>query len=249
MAVKKDVLYSFYRIRKIIGLLGIALPFLVIGTFGEVLASISHYYYTPSSLFFTAILSSFGILLISYKGYEIDKGTEWFSDNFITSLGGYAAILVVLLPTACANSGSEFVEAYCRSGEYPLFGHDNKLINTIHLASAGIFLLTMGYMSIFRFTKGPRTPERIRNNRIFITTGVIVWVSIAILGLEFLFDFHFTIYDVLILECVSVIAFGTSWLIKGRAIKDLFEFRNMIFKPKSIASEVTSDEPASSEEG
>jgi hypothetical protein len=84
MDIKKDMLYSYYRIRKIIGILGIALPILIFTFHGELLSSISHYYYPKSAVFFIAILFAFGLLLISYKGYEKDKDTEKLSDNLIT---------------------------------------------------------------------------------------------------------------------------------------------------------------------
>lgn len=244
MAEKKDILYSYYRIRKIIGLLGIFLPFIIFYSFGDLLASISHFYYTKASLFFTAILSAFGILLISYKGYEKDKGVEWLSDNQITFIGGVAAILVVLIPTTCDGSNNELVAQICINGDYPLYGHDNALFRTIHLFSAGIFLFTMGYMSIFRFTKGPDNEEererkiRTRNNIVYRITGYLVWASIAILLLEFVFHFHFTPYDVFIFECVAVMAFGISWLIKGKAIKDLIDVRDRITKGRSPKGEI-----------
>lgn len=231
MDIKKDILYSYYRIRKIIGLLGILLPILVFAFHGELLSSISHYYYANSAVFFIAILFAFGLLLISYKGYEKDKDTEIFSDNLITHIGGIAAILVVLVPTACIGSNSAEITNMCQLQNYPLFGHDNDIIRLIHLASAGVFFFTMGYMSIFRFTKGKLTDEKKRKNLIYRFCGIAVWVSIGILAIETIFpNFHFTEYDVFIFETVSVVAFGIAWLVKGEAIKDIIELKNKYLK-------------------
>ena len=192
MDIKKDILYSYYRIRKIIGFLGIALPILIYVFHGELLSSISHYYYSRSAVFFIAILSAFGLLLISYKGYEKDKDTEIISDNLITHIGGIAALLVVLLPTACIGSNSAEITNMCQLQNYPLFGHDNSIIRLIHLASAGVFFFTMGYMSIFRFTKGKLTDEKKIKNHIYRFCGIAVWVSIGILIIETIFqNFHF----------------------------------------------------------
>ena len=57
-------------LRQLIGILGMALPILLI-IFGgdcenEPLESISHYYYTSSGTFFTVILSLVGVFLIIY---------------------------------------------------------------------------------------------------------------------------------------------------------------------------------------
>ncbi len=230
MDIKKDMLYSYYRIRKIIGLLGIALPILIYVFHGELLSSISHYYYSRSAVFFIAILSAFGLLLISYKGYEKDKDTEIFSDNLITHIGGISALLVVLLPTTCIGSNSVEITNMCLLQNYPLFGHDNEIIRLIHLASAGVFFFTMGYMSIFRFTKGKLTDEKKTKNRIYRVCGIAVWISIGILAIETIFqNFHFTEYDVFIFETVSVVAFGIAWVVKGEAIKDIIDLKNKLF--------------------
>lgn len=227
---KKDILYSYYRIRKIIGFLGIFLPIIIVVFHGGLLSSISHYYYSRSAVFFIAILSAFGLLLISYKGYEKDMDTEIFSDNLITHISGIAALLVVLLPTACIGSNSDEIANMCRSHIYQLFGHDNAIIRIAHLISAGIFLFTMGYMSIFRFTKGKLTDEKKTKNRVYRFCGIAVWVSIGILALETIFkNFHFTEYDVFIFETVSVVAFGIAWLVKGEAIKDIIDLKNRLF--------------------
>lgn len=65
----EDLQHSDYRIRKLIGTLGISLPIILPIVKHEFLASISHYYYsTLSSLIFIITLSAFGLFLISYKG-------------------------------------------------------------------------------------------------------------------------------------------------------------------------------------
>lgn len=99
---KQEIQHSEYRIRKLIGLLGLSLPFLLPLSEGKLLSSMSHYYYLSfSSLLFIIILSSFGLFLISYKGYKIDKTTEKISDDWLTNIGGIAALIVVFIPTYC----------------------------------------------------------------------------------------------------------------------------------------------------
>lgn len=230
MKQNKEMLYSYYRIRKIIGLLGLLLPVLVVLFYGEILSSLSHYYYTRSAVFFIAILSAFGLFLISYKGYERDKQTEWLSDNFITHIAGIAVLIVVLFPTDCSGSHSPSIDGICASADYPLFGHQHALKSWIHFIGAGLFLFCMGWMSIFRFTKGDINPSKQRKNKIYRLCGYIIWASIAILLLEFIVknwfsQFQISDYDVFIFETISVFSFGISWLIKGEAIKDLIDFK------------------------
>jgi hypothetical protein len=230
MEKSKPILQSYYMIRKIIGILGIMLPLLVFLFHGDFLSSVSHYYYTRSSLFFTSVLTAFGLFLISYKGYEKDRETEFLSDNQITHIGGTAALLVVLIPTSASGSNSPDINNMCIIGSFPMFGHNNSLLNTIHLLSAGIFLLIMGWMSFFRFTKGELTPGKRRKNVVYRSTGYIIWVSIFVLMMEFVIGYEITKYDVIILETISVLSFGISWLIKGKAIEDLLELRIRFLK-------------------
>lgn len=216
---------SDYRMRKLIGALGLILPIILPIAEGKFLASISHYYYlTLSSLLFIIILSSFALFLISYKGYKLDKATETFSDDLLTNIGGIAALIVVFIPTACSNSASAAIDLICLNQNYPLFGHENGLYNTIHLASAGIFIFTMGWMAKYKFTRGNNEA----NNKIYRICGNLVWAAIFLLILLVIADaikedFQITSFDVYILETLAIIPFGISWLIKGEAIKDFKE--------------------------
>ncbi len=214
---------SDYRVRKLIGGLGLSLPILLTLSEMELLSSMSHYYYySLSSILFIVVLSSFGLFLISYKGYQKDSSNEKISDDFLTNIGGFAILIVVLIPTQCANSESVTIDALCASENYPLLGHMNKTLNIIHLISAGIFIFTMGWMSKYKFTRG----QNQANNKIYRLCGNIVWGAIALLIVLVIIDFfqenfQITKYDVFILETVALVPFGISWLIKGEAMEDI----------------------------
>lgn len=214
---------SDYRVRKLIGGLGLSLPILLPLSEMELLSSMSHYYYySLSSILFIIVLSSFGLFLISYKGYQKDSSNEKISDDFLTNIGGFAILIVVLIPTQCANSESVTIDALCASENYPLLGHMNKTLNIIHLISAGIFIFTMGWMSKYKFTRG----QNQANNKIYRLCGNIVWGAIALLIVLVIIDFfqenfQITKYDVFILETVALVPFGISWLIKGEAMEDI----------------------------
>lgn len=214
---------SDYRIRKLIGTLGLALPVLLPLSGGMLLSSMSHYYYQPlSSIIFIIILSTFGLFLLSYKGYKIDSETEKISDDLLTNIGGISALIVVFVPTYCLESSSPVIDQICASEEYPLLGHIDGLKNTIHLIFAGIFIFTMGWMSKYKFTRGEHTT----NNKIYKWCGNIVWIAIALLLVLVIIDFfnedfQITPYDVFLLETLAVVPFGISWFIKGEAMEDI----------------------------
>lgn len=222
--ISTDLQHSDYRIRKLIGTLGLLLPLSLPLSKGEVLASMSHYYYdTLSSLIFIIVLSAFGLFLLSYKGYKIDTTTEKMSDDFVTNIGGLAALIVVFVPTTCLDSCSTSIEALCDTPLEPLFGHTDDWANRIHLISAGVFILCMGWMSRFKFTRG--TDDG--NHGLYKWCGNLVFISVALilvfLGLEHLIegDFFLKSHYVFVFETTAVIPFGISWLLKGKAIDDM----------------------------
>ncbi len=225
--IPQELQSSDYRIRKLVGILGISLPVLLPMAKFEFLASLSHYYYsTLSSLIFIIILSAFGLFLISYKGYKKDVETEQISDDFLTNIGGLAALVVVFVPTTCVGSASESIKTICSNCDLPLFGHSLTTPNTIHLVSAGIFILCMGWMSKYKFTRGRKT----KHNKIYKHCGNMVFISVALLIIGIILEklevnFLINDYYVYIFETIAVFAFGTSWLVKGEAIENLTELK------------------------
>ncbi|QLG46028.1 hypothetical protein [Costertonia aggregata] len=219
-----------YRIRKLIGILGLTLPFMLwVLNDGQLLSSISHYYYlTNPSLCFIIVLSSLALFLISYKGYTSDKG-ELINDNWITNIAGVAALAVVIIPTSCDNSGSSVIDAICvlskeDSSRFPLRGHLVEYFNNIHFTAAAIFVFLMGYMSLFKFTRG----KNIRWKRYtYITSGILIWTAIVILGIYFLSDDEIP-NIVFWMETLAVVSFGIAWLVKGEAVEMVKEMPQKI---------------------
>ena len=198
-------------LRKHLGVLGIALPFVLWSLTGfELQPSISHYYYTGMSVIFTGILFTFGLFLFSYKGYDKTPG-EVISDNFATNIAGVLVILTAVIPTTCLNEG-------CEAPNW----HTNELIGLVHAGCAGLFFIIMGWMSIFQFTKGEAIGEtKKRRNRLYRLCGWIVWVVIAVLILKMLLEKDFTKYDVLVGETIALVFFGTAWLVKSKSLQRL----------------------------
>jgi len=71
----KNLIISYLAMRRLIGILGIALPIIVVaGGFIQdgtaIQGSISGYYYTNMHDFFIGILCGVTLFLLSYKGYK-----------------------------------------------------------------------------------------------------------------------------------------------------------------------------------
>jgi hypothetical protein len=204
-------------LRKTLGILGIALPFiLILGNKLDILPSISHFYYSQMSVFFTGVLSAYGLFLFSYRGYEKEKKGEKLSDNWLTNAAGVLILLTAVIPTASANHA-------CIAP----FSHNSKLFDTLHLIFAAGFFVIMGWMAYFKFTRSNNKIKRLdteikikqRRNRIYRICGIGVWVSLFLLALVMIFNLDFTGSDVFIGETAALLFFGTAWLVKSKALK------------------------------
>ena len=214
---------SQYRLRKAIGVLGIALPLLLLLNHDDLLSSMSHYYYTSAGVFFIGILVAFGLILLTYKGYALQEN-EIISDGAITTLAAICIFITVLVPTQ-----PEGAMGYIHFKESPhyLFWHNSLIKGSIHLISAGLFLTLLGYMCHSKFTLGKNISPL---KRLFYKTcGIIIWSSITALVLLFIIDSlllnhnlnsYFPAYTFW-LEMIAVWAFGIAWLIKGKFDRDL----------------------------
>jgi MFS family permease len=148
---------SYLQLRKLIGYLGILLPFFCVGSSyfynNPILPSISHYYHSTARLFFVIILFFLGIFLFSYKG----------SDKYERAACKTLAImafLIALFPTA--NTICKIKDCYT----------DNDLNSFImpavvdlpwkgkfHLFCAGIFFVLLIYL-VYKFLKAEKRHSR-----------------------------------------------------------------------------------------
>lgn len=232
---KQEMLTSYLNIRKGLGIMGMALPFLLWAVHKDTLYSISHYYYSDEAVFFIAIIFCLSIFLICYRGYKFDKDKEKVSDNLMTNIGGFAALIVVLIPTCCQGSNDTYIESLCGLSNLPMLGHNVEYLNQIHLWSAAIFFFCMGWISIYKFTKGMETKIGINaikrkkmENIIYKTCGIIVWLSIGILLIRMITGFELTNADVFIMETIAIFFFGVSWLIKGKALQNILNMTGQL---------------------
>jgi len=198
---------SYHQLRRAIGYLGIALPFLLLlgkSLFegGGIEPSISDYYYTAMGDVFVGCLFAIGVFLWSYEGYEDGP------DNKVGNIACIGALGTALFPTTpvLPNLLQE------------IFGY-------FHYLFAVGFLGSLAYFSLFLFTKsGPHQPTaaKLIRNKIYKYCGYSIAGSIIAMVL-FVATKRLFVYsvpewlDVIFwLETIAVMSFGFSWLVKGR---------------------------------
>ncbi|MCC6182611.1 MAG: DUF998 domain-containing protein [Bacteroidia bacterium] len=210
---ENKLVLSYLTVRKLIGILGFFLPIIlllvpiILSACCYIQPSISNYYHTIMRDVFVGYMCALSIFLLSYKGYDI-------VDRVLTFLAGIFGLMLALLPTTfkvpmlpCNIECSRFIP---------------DLIGTIHLISAGLFLLSLAFMSLFLFTKGESTPtpQKLIRNKIYRISGLIMLACIGLLIIFFALPETVTtsllvLKPVFWLETIAIMAFGVSWLVKG----------------------------------
>jgi len=209
---------TFRRLRKAIGWMGMSLPFVLILLSlipffkTNVQQSISYYYYTNLREIFTGVLCAVGLFLIRYKG--VNNPVFWKNDDKMTNLAGIMALGVALVPTNPVDCGEKI---------YTLMPVCAKIIGGFHYFFAAGFFFILAIISIVIFTIGQNQDPDIRirflnENNIYKTCGYAIIIFVILIPI--CDALHLFRSSTLILEALALIAFGTSWLIKGRVLGD-----------------------------
>jgi hypothetical protein len=211
----EHLIVSFITLRRLIGLLGMALPLVCVAG-GALFAgtppqrSISFYYHTNMRDFLVGLLVAVSMFFITYKGYEK-------KDNIVTWIIGLAGLGLAFFPIRSAGNPDT---------PAGLFQMDPALASAVHIACAGIFFFFLACNSIFLFTLsgGEKTPltrnKRIRN-LIHRTCGGAILGSLAAFAALWLILGKAAMNQsrwVLALQTVMLLSFGVSWLVKGKAL-------------------------------
>ncbi len=205
---------SFLTLRKLVGILGMALPFaLLIGYFlfeknCRFPPSISHFYYTDMGNLFVGTLCAVALFLFAYNGY--DK-----RDMRASKLAGLFALIVAMFPT---NFGNYTPDACSRITQ----GTDT-FSNAMHYGGAVLLFSAFAYFSLVLFTKssqqGKIHGQKLIRNYIYKTCGWVIVVCIVAIALIGLIDSWYQAIKqykpTYVLETIALLAFGYSWLIKG----------------------------------
>jgi heme A synthase len=224
--------------RQTIGWLGLSLPFiLLIGNYiinsydllnndsfimtqcntytagGSFKSSISHYYYTTVGELFTGTLCAVALFMFSYRGYPQRDEEIIPSDSFMTNLAGFCALGVVLFPTSSSYCISDNIRTYVSS----------ETMGYIHYIFAGFFFFTLSLISIFNFRRTAKVEDfgKMPSHNFYKFCGIIMLVCLALIliySVWFETDYpELEAYNIIfILETIALLAFGLSWLKKGR---------------------------------
>lgn len=198
-AVKQDPeVFTYLTMRKLVGILGIALPVvLLIGA--AIRSSISAYYYTNMGDALTGILCAVAVFLICYKGYGA-------LDTISTNIAALGALGVAMFPCDMHKG--------IRVGIFHLLDSSSGIF---HVIFAALFFLTLAFIAAFVFTKGKREPE---NTLYRVCGGIIAAMLICIVVVMQVYKGKPEPVLVFIFETVALWAFGVSWLVKGEVVKD-----------------------------
>ena len=214
-----DLVLSFLRVRRAIGLLGFFLPAALIVwgiVFGHgILPSISASYYSPMREIFVGTLCANAVFLWSYEGYRPRTG-EWISDLAAARTASLGALTIALVPTL---PGGEI--AYTLSQCVLGF----SLASTVHWLGAAAFFGALAVFCLVLFVRGSEgSTEKAASNRIY---RVCVWTivgSMAAIGLLMVAPDPLQarlvpLRPVFWLETLATVAFAVSWLVKGDALR------------------------------
>lgn len=225
-------IFTYRRIRRAIGYLGISLPVLLVGLslipFFEtsVQFSISDYYYTNLREIFTGTLCAVGLFLIRYKGFG--NASILKNDNVLTNIAGIMALGVALFPTNPEDFKAKI---------YTLIPYPEKWLGYLHYGFAAIFFLILAVLSINVFTIGQQNetsiPKSMLNeNNIYKICGYSILFFIVMVPIAA--QVKWFPYSTLIFEALSLFAFGIAWLIKGRALGDHGKIGQKLYQENNL---------------
>ena len=191
-------LVSYATLRRVVGLLGVALP-IIVAIVGFVVMgwwrfepTISDYYAIDSARnAFVGILFTIAWFLFTYRGFDWrDRTTGIFACAF--------ALGVALVPCTVP-----------------------AVANYHYLAAGGLFVALTIFALLFRQSRGLMTPEKVTRNRIYLGCAIVMIMCIATIGL-FKGSLGGTLWlgipAVYALETFALWAFGVSWFIKGETL-------------------------------
>lgn len=202
--------------RQLIGSVGLLLPLLLWLITGlrpnepsnrwEWLGSISAYYYTSAVAAFIGLLIALSLYLFAYRGYK--NRWQW-ADKWCARIAAVAALGVAFFPK----------DAPTAAMQPPWWANWMKLV---HYGSTVFLFSAFAVFSIWIFTlpdpEGAQTSDKTRRDWVYRTCGVAI-----VLGMIAAFVMGYFKKPILVPEIVVLVAFATSWLVKGEIRKTIGE--------------------------
>jgi hypothetical protein len=197
---------SYLGLRKCIGIIGIALPIVLI--FGRIilerrlgiLDSMSAYYYSVLRDVFVGSLCAVGVFLFSYR-YE-----RWSWDNILGDIAGVSAIGVAYFPTPPAVGATE----------------QQVIIGRLHLVFVACFFITLAIFALWLFRRTDRnmmpTRHKLQRNKIYLLCGITILLCLALMFLDLFLPGTPWLQSLdpgFWLETLAMYASGIAWFVKG----------------------------------
>jgi hypothetical protein len=196
-ASQKQLIVSYLTLRRTVGVIGTLLPvILIVGKqvlfSGSLPLSVSDYYFTHMRTWLVGSLIVLGVFMLCYAGYD-----EW--DRWITNGAGVFLIGIAFFPESSQVPGD------------------------IHVVVSALAFVLLAVMAL-RFTKTepgvPPTTRKRSRNVVYRICAFVMLGSLAVEGL-----FHVILRSVtdtrpadFAFESLAIMAFGISWLVKGRTL-------------------------------
>ena len=221
------VLYvrSYLLIRTVVGVLGVALPtvliladWLLLGGEAQLRGSLSAYYHSPARDLLVGTLFVVGVLLMTYLAGQRDTWDFWLS-----LVAGVSALGVALLPTPRPGLGPDAPRCGTEPRPRGCSGVQQALGETftgvLHFVSAAVFILCLAAMCFLFARRAVRFDGAVGVARLFRGAGVLILLAVAWAGLGSLADVEVDGLAALYLgEVVAVYAFGVCWFVTGRRL-------------------------------
>jgi len=247
----QSLVVSYLTMRKAIGWLGMLLPFVLLIGNGcinglDILnserwiykqapcyvkytadplykSSISHYYYSTVGELFTGTLCAVALFMFCYKGHPKRHGEWGPSEGHMTNLAAFFALGVVIFPTSSDGCISDNIRTYLST----------SFTGYIHFTFAALFFIALALLSMVYFRRSEQLQDfgKGKNDNFYLGCGITMLVCLTIIfiyakfvegRIEWLDKFPI----IFIFEAVALIAFGLSWLTKGRV--------DYLFIPKKL---------------
>jgi hypothetical protein len=195
-----DPVISHAVLRKLIGWLGISLPFMLtignwISTGASPPGSLSGYYYTDMRNLFVGGLCALGVFLLSYRGYERP-------DGLITDVAGASMILVALCPTKPPEGSLHHLTV------------QQDVVGDLHVLFAVTALLALGVMTL-RFARAQQRAEVLIHRA--CATAIFSCVLLSAISSLMFRSININSRPLFICEVLAMLASGISWLTPRRA--------------------------------
>lgn len=215
--------------RRIIGTIGLVLPLLLYliaawrpqdpSMRWHVLPSISAYYYTGAVAVFVGLLVSLGVFLFAYQGYA----NRWHRLDIIAArTAAAAALFVAFFPTGKPAGYAE--QPWWR-----------PWMESLHNIGATVLFCTFAFFALFLFRRtdasdaagDARTPDKRWRDKVYLVSGIAIVGAIAwaaIIGsLNQLAVGGISDRPIFWPECMALVFFAISWLVKGRVDQAMSE--------------------------